>query len=94
MLREQKIKMKDLIKLMDRLNKEGYKTYITNIDEKEYLKGGYIGDDFEKSLLVEIWIYMEDNKYVFIDIDKQSAENKHFKSENEVFNFIKNKFPI
>lgn len=86
--------MKKLNSLSKKLNELGYHTYITTINNKIYIKGGYNGDDFGKSLIVDIRIFIEDQSFVFIDWDKQVSENKVFNKENECIKYIQQKYPI
>ncbi|MCH2197040.1 hypothetical protein [Kordia sp.] len=86
--------MKKLKSLSEKLNELGYHTYISDIDNKTYLKGGYNGDDIEKRLTIDIRIFIEDQSFIFIDWEKQVSENKLFNTENECIKYIKQKYPI
>lgn len=86
--------MKKINLIKEELNNYGYRVYSKVENRNTYLKGGYSGEDIEKNLSIHIKILIEDNKYVFIDWDKQVAIKKVFDSENEVIDYIEEKYPL
>lgn len=83
--------MNKLNLLKNKLNKLGYSVFIK--DEK-FIKGGYSGDDLEKSLSIDINVYIENDSYIFIDWNKQLSTKKTFSTMDETVNYIKEKYPI
>jgi len=80
--------------LEKRLNQLGYSVYIKEDNNQKLLKGGYIGDDIEKNLTIDINILIENKEIVFIDIDKQIASKKIFKTVDETVDYVKSKYPL
>jgi len=83
--------MNKLNLLKNKLNKLGYSVFIK---DKKFIKGGYSGDDLEKSLSIDINVYIENDSYIFIDWNKQLSTKKTFSSIDETVNYIKEKYPI
>mgnify|MGYP003687066267 CR=1 FL=1 len=86
--------MYKLNSLKDKLNKIGYSVFIKEGENGKFLKGGYSGDDIEKNLSIHIKVTLEENKFVFIDWDKQMATKIIFLTVEETVNFIKEKYPL
>lgn len=86
--------MNKLKSLKDKLNQLGYTVHLKEDDNIKYIKGGYSGDDVEKSLNIDIKVLLEDDRYVFIDWDKQISVKRIFDKENKVVDYIKQKYPL
>lgn len=86
--------MENLETVREKLLKIGYNVYLTKIENIQYLRGGLNSGNLVKDLAVEIWIKHENNKFIFLDIEKQRGGEKSFSQIDELIDFLNKKYSI
>ncbi len=81
--------MKDLVNIKKKLIQYGFRVYLSKIDNTDYLRGGH-----ESSLDSEIWIRIDNDKFIFFDFINQKLKEKEFENEHEIITYILKKFNI